>query len=161
VGKWNAYDPSLRVPMFMRGPGIAKGKHSALLGSHVDLAPTWLGLAGLDTPPEMDGRSLVRDIVDPSAPGVSESTKQHAARLSAAEVAGNVTAGYRPQNAVFVSYHGLGPVGAPHRWMDSLNNTYRILRYMNDAQYGDLMYAEFAGDFNFDTVVFHGRQRSG
>ena len=158
MGKWNAYDPSLRVPMFMRGPGIAKGRRSKLLGSHVDLAPTWLGLAGIDTPPEMDGRSLVSAIVNVSAPEVSSYTRQHAERQTTQPAA---AAGYRPENAVYVSYHGLGPVGAPGRWMDALNNTYRVLRYMGDPQYGDMMYAEFAGDFNFDTVVFHGGPGTG
>ena len=38
---------------------------------------------------------------------------------------------------------------------DSFNNTYRALRFVDDDQYGDLLYAEFGGDFLFDTIVFH------
>jgi hypothetical protein len=55
AGKWNVYDTDLRVPMRISGPGIAAGSTLGLVGSHVDLAPTWLGLAGLETPADMDG----------------------------------------------------------------------------------------------------------
>jgi arylsulfatase A-like enzyme len=48
--KWyNAYDEAIRVPLLVRGPGIAatpEGVHTPT--SHVDLVPTLLGLAGID-----------------------------------------------------------------------------------------------------------------
>jgi arylsulfatase A-like enzyme len=48
--KWyNAYDEAIRVPLLVRGPGIAAtpvGVHTPT--SHVDLLPTLLGLAGID-----------------------------------------------------------------------------------------------------------------
>ena len=48
--KWyNAYDEAIRVPLVVRGPGIAatpEGVHTPT--SHVDLLPTLLGLAGID-----------------------------------------------------------------------------------------------------------------
>ena len=53
------YEHSLRIPQLFMGPGIKRGSKFDFLGTQVDLAPTWLGLAGLDTPEYMDGRSLV------------------------------------------------------------------------------------------------------
>ena len=48
--KWcNAFDEATRVPLLVRGPGIATtpgGHHTPT--SHVDLVPTLLGLAGID-----------------------------------------------------------------------------------------------------------------
>jgi arylsulfatase A-like enzyme len=48
--KWyNAYDEAIRVPLLVRGPGVAatpQGVHTPT--SHVDLLPTLLGLAGID-----------------------------------------------------------------------------------------------------------------
>ena len=53
------YEHNLRVPMLISGPGIARAVSSSFLGSHVDVAPTLLGMAGLDKPAWMDGSSLV------------------------------------------------------------------------------------------------------
>ena len=53
------YEHNLRVPMLISGPGIARAVTSTFLGSHIDIAPTLLGLAGLHTPVLMDGSSLV------------------------------------------------------------------------------------------------------
>ena len=48
--KWyNAYDEAIRVPLVVRGPGVAAapgGVHVPT--SHIDLLPTLLGLAGID-----------------------------------------------------------------------------------------------------------------
>ncbi len=48
--KWyNAYDEAIRVPLLVRGPGVAAipgGVHTPT--SHVDLLPTLLGLVGID-----------------------------------------------------------------------------------------------------------------
>jgi arylsulfatase A-like enzyme len=48
--KWyNAYDEAIRVPLLVRGPGIAATPEGVLTPtSHVDLLPTLLGLAGID-----------------------------------------------------------------------------------------------------------------
>jgi len=49
----------LRVPMLMRGPGIAsKGGKTKALTSHIDLMPTLLDLAGASPPPGLEGRSF-------------------------------------------------------------------------------------------------------
>jgi arylsulfatase A-like enzyme len=48
--KWyNAYDEAIRVPLLVRGPGIAVTPGGVQTPtSHVDLLPTLLGLAGID-----------------------------------------------------------------------------------------------------------------
>jgi arylsulfatase A-like enzyme len=48
--KWaNAFDEALRVPLIVKGPGIAPSADGfAIPTSHVDLIPTLLGLAGVD-----------------------------------------------------------------------------------------------------------------
>jgi arylsulfatase A-like enzyme len=48
--KWyNAYDEAIRVPLLVRGPGIAAAPDGVHIPtSHVDLLPTLLGLAGID-----------------------------------------------------------------------------------------------------------------
>lgn len=56
--KFLAYEPSARVPMMIRGPGIPKGRRSAELVANVDIAPTVLDLAGLGGRGRLDGRSL-------------------------------------------------------------------------------------------------------
>jgi arylsulfatase A-like enzyme len=57
-GKQTAFDSDIRVPLFVRGPGIAPGSTPAL-AVNVDLAPTFAAFAGVTTPGFVDGRSLV------------------------------------------------------------------------------------------------------
>lgn len=56
--KFLHYEPSSRVPMLIRGPGIRPGTRSGELVANVDLAPTILGLAGAGLAYRPDGRSL-------------------------------------------------------------------------------------------------------
>ena len=58
-GKYTPYEPDVRVPLLVRGPGIAAGSSSAALTVSVDFAPTIAELAGARLPVEPDGRSLV------------------------------------------------------------------------------------------------------
>jgi len=51
------YDGLLRVPLLVRGPGVAPGVVAAPVGT-IDLAPTILDLAGLPIPRTVEGRSL-------------------------------------------------------------------------------------------------------
>ena len=58
-GKMTAYEEDIRVPFFVRGPGIAAGTViTDVLVGNVDLAPTVAELAGAATPDFVDGRSL-------------------------------------------------------------------------------------------------------
>ena len=52
------YEHTLRIPLVATGPGIPSGVMLSHLGTNVDLAPTFLELAGLDPPAYMDGRSI-------------------------------------------------------------------------------------------------------
>lgn len=52
------YEPGLRVPLLARGPGIKAGHVPAQMVANIDLAPTFLDLAGLPVPAFMQGRSL-------------------------------------------------------------------------------------------------------
>ena len=60
------YEPSARVPLMIRGPGITPGSHVSELVANVDLAPTITALTGATPGLKMDGRSLMPYIQSPS-----------------------------------------------------------------------------------------------
>jgi arylsulfatase A-like enzyme len=66
AGKVFLYEPSVRVPLLMRGPGIPHGIHVKQWASNVDLAPTILEAAGATAGLPQDGRSLFPLIHDPT-----------------------------------------------------------------------------------------------
>lgn len=53
------YEEAIRVPLLVRGPGIAAGQSIGQLASNSDLAPTIADLAGASVPRFVSGRSLV------------------------------------------------------------------------------------------------------
>jgi arylsulfatase A-like enzyme len=58
-GKILVYEPSSRVPLIIRGPGIRGGRTSRELVANVDLAATVLDVTGAKASLPVDGRSLV------------------------------------------------------------------------------------------------------
>lgn len=59
VLKRKPWEESIRVPGILRCPGkLPAGRTSDALFSHVDFAPTLLGLCGMSTPANMQGRDL-------------------------------------------------------------------------------------------------------
>jgi arylsulfatase A-like enzyme len=58
-GKVRLYEPSIRVPLLIRAPGMAKGVHRRQPVSNVDLAPTILDFANAKPGRKEDGMSLV------------------------------------------------------------------------------------------------------
>ncbi|GES21475.1 sulfatase [Acrocarpospora pleiomorpha] len=58
-GKTTPFEEDIRVPMIVRGPGVAAGRSTDVLGSSVDFGPTFAELAGARLPGFCEGRSLV------------------------------------------------------------------------------------------------------
>jgi N-acetylglucosamine-6-sulfatase len=57
--KGTPYEESVRVPLVIRGPGVAAGSSTNKLVLNTDYLPTFMDLAGARTPPYVDGRSLL------------------------------------------------------------------------------------------------------
>jgi len=58
-GKLLPYEPSIRVPLLIRGPGLPEGRQSSELVANTDLAPTILDAATARPGKTVDGRSLL------------------------------------------------------------------------------------------------------
>lgn len=58
-GKTTPFEEAIRVPLVVRGPGIAPGTTVNDMTATVDLAPTFAELGGAAVPPFVEGRSLV------------------------------------------------------------------------------------------------------
>jgi arylsulfatase A-like enzyme len=59
LGKQSPYDESIRVPLIVRGPGVAAGAVVDSIALNVDLASTFAELASASPADFVDGRSLV------------------------------------------------------------------------------------------------------
>ena len=64
-GKVLLYEPSIRLPLLMRGPGVPAGTATRQLVTNADLAPTILDAAGARAGRVEDGRSLLELVRDP------------------------------------------------------------------------------------------------
>ena len=58
-GKVRLYEPSIRVPLLIRGPGVPKGVHRSQPVTNADLAPTILAFAHAKAGRKEDGMSLL------------------------------------------------------------------------------------------------------
>ena len=90
MDKRHVYDWDTRIHLLARGPGIAAGSTWAQPATQVDLAPTFLGIAGLDKTAVMDGKSLLplllaargdTELGAPAAATVHPATARHLASL--------------------------------------------------------------------------------
>lgn len=59
LGKQSCYEHSLRVPLFIQGPGLASGRKSDALVNLMDLFPTLCEWAGVPVPVGLDGKSFL------------------------------------------------------------------------------------------------------
>jgi len=58
-GKFTIYEEDIRVPAFVRGPGVPAKERRDDFALNIDWAPTFAELAGANAPETVDGRSLV------------------------------------------------------------------------------------------------------
>src|SRR5215204_5217029 len=56
--KWRPYEEDIHMPLLVRGPGVAAGSTTDKLTLNTDYMPTFLDLAGEQSPHYVDGRSL-------------------------------------------------------------------------------------------------------
>ncbi len=70
-------EETMRIPMFLRGPGIPAGTTSDRLVSNMDIAPTVLELSGISTHPDLHGSSLAPLFGNPNADWRSGLMTQH------------------------------------------------------------------------------------
>ena len=86
------------------GEGIAAGSTWNRPATQVDITPTWLALAGVSQPAQMDGKSLVPLLVDADAAALPESVR---ASLARAPSRADYAAGWR--SAAFIEYYFVDP----------------------------------------------------
>ena len=57
-GKECGFDEDIRIPLFIRGPGIQPGHVEQAVTTHIDLAPTLFKLAGIEPREDFDGTPI-------------------------------------------------------------------------------------------------------
>lgn len=122
------YETDIRVPFYIRGPGIKAGTQLSEMIANIDIAPTLLDLAGIPVPPIMDGLSMKNLLT------------------------GKQKEGWRTR---FISEFA---EGAPQTWRwapvyDEVQNQWRMLRIINKTH--DIAYIEWDEKYVFDKVDFH------
>ena len=65
-GKVLLYEPSIRVPLLMRGPGVPKDQHLEQMTANIDLAPTVMDAANAQAGRVMDGKTLLPLLAHPT-----------------------------------------------------------------------------------------------
>ena len=68
-GKSTALEPSLRIPLIVRVPGMIGGRNSEAFVETVDILPTLLELTGIELPQQVQGTSIVPLLEDPERDG--------------------------------------------------------------------------------------------
>ena len=141
--KLNVYDHDVRIPMVIAGPGILPGTRFSFPASNVDVAPTMMGLAGVQGVMTMDGRSVAPQLIDPADPAVPEATRSH--------VLEERRGGNEWRDFHLIEYNSLGSVvRTGHLVDDPQSNTYRAIRSVR-GRFGNILYAEFTALTDFRT----------
>jgi arylsulfatase A-like enzyme len=79
----NVFDPSLRIPLVVAMPGVAKACRSDVLASSLDLVPTILDAVKVSYPPDLAGQSLLPAVQCQDLPGRTRLFGQNDRNLAA------------------------------------------------------------------------------
>ncbi|KAI8628092.1 arylsulfatase [Xylariaceae sp. FL1651] len=135
AGKSLHYREDTNVPFIVRGPGVPANATSILPGAHLDLAPTFLDIAGLARddaayPPFLDGRSLLPNWRDPSKPPTQ------------CPAGGGGGGGGGGHEVINVEYWGVGEEESPWGKIDHDKTSYKTLRVVR-ADGGTYLYSRW------------------
>ena len=116
--KCHLYDPGVHVPLAIRWPAVVKpGRTASDFVSLADLAPTFLGAAGLARPPAMTGRSLEPLLtaagsgrIDPARDHVLIGRERHTPAQEAPSTGGYPMRAIRTDDYLYIRNH------KPDRW---------------------------------------------
>ena len=161
--KRHVYEFDIRIHLLVRGPGIEQGSTFDAFGTQVDLAPTWLAMAGLEKPASYDGKSVLPFLIKTDAamarapPSVQRSLQ---ARGGATEASRAAQAGWRDSVFIEYYYNDKNTKCIPNCYnIEDPSNNYIGVRHREGSEFGETMYAEFewsaAGETVFDNVDFH------
>jgi N-acetylglucosamine-6-sulfatase len=123
----------IRIPLFIKGPGIAPGTKLQQMVANIDVSPTLLELAGLQVPPIMDGQSLVPALMSGGKPGKDWRTR----------FASEFAEGGDQNYGIFRGAQGL---------YDNPDNQWRMLRVINATH--NIAYIEWDREYIFNTIQF-------
>ena len=156
AGKRHFYEFDIRVPFLAMGPRIAANSTmSAHIASNVDLAPTFMDLAGIDVAthaPMIDGKSVLSWLLTPTNGSISSSQD---------DVDDVFALAPSWRTAVLIEFSGLKDW--PKNWPDGSrvndcpNNTYRGLRIVDPsarASERNMMYSELTvvSDYDYEEI---------
>ncbi|KAM0420921.1 hypothetical protein ACHAPT_011311 [Fusarium lateritium] len=141
-GKECGFDEDIRVPLFVRGPGVPAGSVETAVTTHIDLAPTLLKLAGARLRSDFDGTPI------PVLPGPGTRRHEHVAveywgiALAEGEIGGFGMLGFPLpfpsfQTADEITTDGKGQILMP-------NNTYKGVRIAHEDY--DLYYSAWCSN---------------
>ena len=167
--KFLIYEHDLAIPMVFKGPGIAANSTFDFQGTQVDLAPTILGLAGIDKPSSMDGKSVVPLLVKPAATAATMTTAtvsaafetSDASDASASAIPGSVrrhlasVAAVPSRTTSFFEYYSQGQWFTQGRMLDDWSNTYIGVTYRNGSDWYKFgAFDPYGKQSNFTSVYF-------
>eukprot|EP01147_Barroeca_monosierra_P008980 gene8980-1313_t len=126
--KRQLYETDIRVPYFVRGPGIAAGVSREEPISHVDLSPTIIDIVTGSVPSNWDGRSFKQLLLDQHAIWKEENMIQYFGEGPAEEFCGAFIMKYLSDNNT-CWYEGKYTPAL----CDGVNNTYTCIRRLNTS----------------------------
>ncbi|KAF5018970.1 hypothetical protein F66182_9033 [Fusarium sp. NRRL 66182] len=141
-GKECGFEEDIRVPLFVRGPGVSAGSVEGAVTTHIDLAPTVLRLAGVKLREDFDGTPI------PVVPNKENKRHEHVAveywGIAIAE--GNILGGFGMFNSLcFQSVAAADRIVADGKGQIRMpNNTYKGVRIVHEDY--DLYYSAWCNN---------------
>jgi len=146
------YETDIRVPFVVAGPGIAKGVQNNAPILNIDMFPTFLDIAGVPIPEDIDGVSIMSLLSNSSVPRQEFLVEYHGEHNDGGYNATDPTNCSIPLtqlNCYVETQYDTLPLWQEDipfcSCQDSTNNTYSCVRILNQTL--NWQYCEFDGGF--------------